>query len=73
MLSVSPRVKDSRAQSKDSEPRNYQERPIEVSEELVALELGIQQELDSKYQELVNWDIITEPNKTKRFTELVLT
>jgi len=45
---------------KDSEQRNYQERPTEVLEELVALVLGIQPELDLRFQELVNWDIIIE-------------
>jgi len=57
---VSPKVKGSKAQSKDSEQRNYQERPTEVLEELVVLVLGIQQESDLRFQEQVNWDIIIE-------------
>jgi len=60
MLLVSLKVKDSKAQSKDSEQRNYQERHTEVLEELVVLVLGIQQESDLRFQEQVNWDIIIE-------------
>lgn len=62
MLSVSPKVKDLKAQLRDGVPRNYQERHTEVLEELVVLVLGIQPELDSKSQEPVNWVITTEPN-----------
>jgi len=48
------KVKDFKAPLKDSVQRNYQEKHIEVLEELVVLVLGIQPELDLKFQELVN-------------------
>jgi hypothetical protein len=54
MLLVLPRVKDFQAQQKDSEQKDYQERPTEVLEESDVSVLGIQKESPSPSQELVN-------------------
>jgi len=59
---VLQKVKDFKAQLKDSVQRSYQERHIEVLEELVVLVLGIQPESDLRFQEQVNWVTIIEQN-----------
>jgi hypothetical protein len=48
----------------------YKKKPEEVTEELVVLVHGIHPELDGPLEELVNWDITTELNKTRKSIEL---
>jgi len=72
MSSVLPRVRDSKEPPLDGEPRDYPERPTEVSEESDVSEDGIQLESDTVLPELVKTDTITELKSTRKSTELVL-
>jgi len=71
MSSVLPRVKVSKEPPPDGEPRDCQERPIEVSEESDVSVDGIQLELDTVLPELVKTVTITELKSTRKSTELV--
>jgi len=60
MFWESPRVKDSKELSKDSELNIYKRNHIEVTEKSDVLELGIHPELDGTSPELVNSVTTTE-------------
>lgn len=59
-FSVSPRVRELLVSSRDLVLSIYKRRPIEVGEELVVSEDGIQPMSDTVLPELVNWVTITE-------------
>jgi len=69
MFWESPKEKDSKVSSKDSELNICKRNPTEVTEKSDALEPGIHPELDGMFPEPVNLVITTEPKWTKKSTE----